>query len=185
MTIHARRSLFALSLALACGGDDGPSTTSAAESAGTSSSDTSGGSTTTASTGEASGDSSTGAAASSGGDASEGTSSETSSGSDEGSTTGAPVEPYADCDRAMSCGDALICVEDPIPGEVGLQYCGAPCDPDGDGSECPPPPVGSEVTATCVDRHDGTGVCGLDCLGGYACPQGMSCFDGWLCVWEP
>ena len=91
----------------------------------------------------------------------------------------------ADCDDAMSCGDALVCVEDPIPGEVGLQYCAPPCDPDGDGSECPPAPPDTEVTPTCVDRHDGTGVCGLDCLGGYTCPQGMSCFDGWLCVWEP
>lgn len=187
MPMHLRRSTLALLLALGCAGDDGPSTTGAATGA---SSETGDGSTSASGSGDAStssGDASSGGDASTSGESSsgEGSVSDGSGGSDEGSTTGAPAQPYADCDDAMSCGDALVCVEDPIPGEVGLQYCAPPCDPDGDGSECPPAPPDTEVTPTCVDRHDGTGVCGLDCLGGYTCPQGMSCFDGWLCVWEP
>ena len=125
----------------------------------------------------------TGVASTGGGD-SGGSSSGSTDGGSESSGGGPPAVPWADCDAELMCGGDDQCVINPLPGEgPGLQWCGAPCDPDGAGDECPDPPLNSETSKTCFDLHDGTGACALDCSGGFACPTGMSCFNGNLCLY--
>lgn len=178
-----------LMFSLACATeDDDPDadTSSSTDAASTGESSATTGSESSSSGGSGSGESSSEGSESGGSSSDETT--EGSSGSSESgsgsSSTGGAVEPWSDCDEAQSCEGEEMCVVDPLPGEgPGLQWCALPCDPDGDGSECPDPPAGSEVTKSCFDLHDGTGVCSLDCTGGYECPNDMSCFNGNLCLY--
>ena len=92
--------------------------------------------------------------------------------------------PYGSCSLDTDCRDDEICRTDPFPDEgAGLNWCAATCELGGDASECLPPHPNTTANVVCADRGDGTGVCTLDCNGGFACPPDMSCFNGTTCVW--
>jgi hypothetical protein len=96
-----------------------------------------------------------------------------------------PDGDYEDCENLGigACNDAsAICiVDDPMTPTVsvcGFTDCSDSCD-------CPEAPVGSEAQPTCgpiLDDGD-TNACYLDCSHGESCPAGMSCLDGFICVW--
>ena len=51
---------------------------------------------------------------------------------------------------------------------------------------CPDEPPGGDSFAACFDATgDGTDECVIDCNGGGTCPDGMSCFSDFICVWSP
>jgi len=94
---------------------------------------------------------------------------------------------YGDCSSDTDCALTEICAiyENGNGVEEGLRWCALPCDVAGDGSDCPPVHADSETTPVC-DAHpkSGDGMCALDCGGGFACPDGMECWDGRRCLWE-
>lgn len=85
--------------------------------------------------------------------------------------------------------------DDGTPNDVVCQSPDAVCVTDGfdvggclfdscvDACDCPPAPPGSEAQVVCdMLLGDGDGDCYLDCSGGEACPNGMICFMGFVCL---
>ncbi len=91
----------------------------------------------------------------------------------------APVDVplYGDCYNppAATCIDGF-CVTAPTGG-----VCTAPCD---DVADCQPPPATGDAPIQCSDvTNDMMDECWLSCQMDEACPDGMECFGGFVCVW--
>jgi hypothetical protein len=95
--------------------------------------------------------------------------------------TDAPEVPvYGDCGNLEpDCAAPGFCVD--VPG--GESVCTVSCDNVADCAEAFPP--GGTATPACSDIVPGTTgfECYLDCVGGPACPDGMACINGTLCMW--
>lgn len=98
---------------------------------------------------------------------------------------GSEGEPYGDCfnNPADICGVEGVCLSDD-PAAPTLGVCTTAC-PGGVG-DCPAAPPGGAAPVACGDlTGEGDAECFLDCLGGAACPPGMSCLAGAeICVWQ-
>lgn len=84
---------------------------------------------------------------------------------------------YGDCANVQgaTCEDGF-CVQAPT-GAV----CTAAC---ADVMDCEPAPLTGDAPITCVDvTGDMMPECILDCSMGDACPDGMDCFGGFVCIW--
>jgi len=91
---------------------------------------------------------------------------------------------YSDCSFDGECPDGQTCVQHVNGNQAEPAFwCGGPCDLGGNGSECEAP-EGGQSTVECVLGPEDAGVCALNCEGGFACPGGMECFDGFRCTWE-
>jgi hypothetical protein len=97
--------------------------------------------------------------------------------------TAAPELPvYGDCGNlAPDCAAPAFCVD--VPG--GESVCTLGC---ADAIvDCPMaiPPGGTAMVA-CTDVVPATPgfECYLDCIGGASCPDGMTCVNGTLCMWQ-
>lgn len=104
------------------------------------------------------------------------------------------------------------CPADPLPGNYDAcldamstpndAFCdGAPCVTDDDSNpsvsvcmasecdlacQCPPHPGTGNAQVVCEDvTGEGVGNCWLDCQSGETCPDGMECFGGFICIWDP
>ena len=92
---------------------------------------------------------------------------------------------YGDCvsggNAACMGGGGQCVVDNTANPSLGVCYfsCNEACD-------CPAPPEGFESQVSCEALLAGSTqtVCIIDCAGGKACPDGMTCFAGaGLCVW--
>lgn len=104
--------------------------------------------------------------------------------------TGCPLPPlagnYAACVDAQGMAsdapcDGATCVVDsdaePTAGVCLASDCEQAC-------QCPPAPATGEAAVICEDvTGDMVGDCWLDCQSGEACPDGMICFGGFICLW--
>lgn len=175
------------------GSTDGSSTDgSSTDSSSTDSSSTDGSTTDSGSTGDTTttgGDTTTGGATSSstGGSSSTGVGSTgvTSFGTGMGSssTGGGFGEGFADCENnpvGDVCLDGETCVTSASGSVCALQDCLPP--PGG----CPDAPPGGDALPACFDATgDMIDDCVIDCNGSATCPDGMSCFSDFICVWPP
>jgi len=86
---------------------------------------------------------------------------------------------YGDCINVGDCDLGLTCVSD-TEGTFG--WCGTlDC---ADDTECQPPPATGDAPAACIDVNGmGFIACALDCSMGQTCPDGMTCFSDFVCVW--
>ncbi len=107
---------------------------------------------------------------------------DTGSSSDEGSSSsgGPPADGYGDCanepDR-VACGPGEICLDAGSAAACSYQGCA-------DAAGCPAPTTG-DASAQCFDiDKDGSNDCFLDCSGGEACPDGMTCVFEFACLWQ-
>jgi len=66
----------------------------------------------------------------------------------------------------------------PTAGVCSIQDCVDTCD-------CPAAPASGTAVVSCGDVTGDPAqlFCYLDCAGGEACPTGMTCFAGFLCLW--
>jgi hypothetical protein len=167
--------------------DGGESSTGAAPTTSPPGSSSSGDDTTTASTSSGNPDgSTTGLDSGTEGTSSTGepvvgssSSGDPTTGGEEPSTGEPPAEGYGDCQNdppGVACLPSEQCVDF---GNVAV--CAEGCVAPGD---CPVPSTGNP-TVFCAD-YDGNGTsdCMLDCGGGQACPDGMICYAGFLCMWN-
>lgn len=94
---------------------------------------------------------------------------------------GACINAYAGTDVDGLCsGGPSICIVDDNPvgaSTCSLQSCVDVCD-------CPAPPGTGDATVTCANITSGgtPNDCYLDCGDGETCPDGMSCFAGYVCM---
>jgi hypothetical protein len=130
---------------------------------------------------------------------------------DPGSTSGATADPTDPGSTGSTTGDGCndvlgnyeYCLN--MVGGIDTTPCGAPgdatclytgmlanptaavCSVDGctDACDCPAAPPSGSAVVSCDDvTGDPTNqLCYLDCGGGEACPTGMTCFAGFLCMW--
>lgn len=91
-----------------------------------------------------------------------------------------PLPVYGDCGNlAADCVPPAFCVD--VPG--GESVCTTGCTTTVD---CPMAiPPGSNATVACTDVVPATlgFECYLECFGDLACPTGMTCINGTLCMW--
>lgn len=86
---------------------------------------------------------------------------------------------YGDCINGAACPAGQTCIAD--AGQT-LGWC-ADVNCVGD-AECQPPPPTGTAPAVCGAINDTADACLLDCSAGQTCPDGMSCFAGFACVWN-
>jgi len=91
------------------------------------------------------------------------------------------VPVYGDCGKlAADCAPPAFCTVAP----TGEAVCTTGCL---DSLECPVEfPPGGNATPACTDidaRSPGF-ECYLDCIGSLTCPDGMTCVNGTLCMWQ-
>ncbi len=97
-----------------------------------------------------------------------------------------PEGVYGDCltEGNGVCNDvSATCLQDdtmaPTVGVCAPQGCETDCD-------CPAAPGTGDPTVSCGTIVEGGGnACFLSCSAGEACPDGMVCFDDFLCMWMP
>lgn len=95
---------------------------------------------------------------------------------------GADGVPYGDCLNGgpNTCGLEGVCLsDDPAAPTVAVctEDCAGP-------AACPPSPGGT-APVSCEDvTGDALNECILDCGGGGSCPGGMTCFAGFICMWD-
>ncbi len=90
-----------------------------------------------------------------------------------------PEPQYGDCVNGGPCGAGLVCISD-MAGTFG--WCGTiNCVDD---TVCQPPPATGDAPAICAPINEMVDACLLDCSMDQTCPDGMSCFGGFACVWE-
>lgn len=95
---------------------------------------------------------------------------------------GADGVPYGDCfnNGGSVCGLDGVCLSDDPMGPT-VAVCTESCAVVGN---CPASPGGT-APVTCQDvTGDMMNECVLDCSGGGSCPAGMTCFSGFLCMWN-
>lgn len=90
---------------------------------------------------------------------------------------------YGDCanhpeEDACLAGELCIVDGDPVTAAVcSEQSCASE-------SDCPTAPATGDASRTCEDvTGDTVPECWLSCGSGETCPDGMSCFGGFICVW--
>lgn len=92
---------------------------------------------------------------------------------------------YGDCinfDPALVCTPEEECVTDGAvpPNGVCMEFDCANV------GECPPALPTGNAPVTCQDvTGDAIDDCWLDCQLGQTCPDGMFCFAGFICLWDP
>lgn len=83
---------------------------------------------------------------------------------------------------ADTCLPDEVCITDggmPPSGICTGQSCATPAD-------CPAAPPTGDATPACMDlTADMINDCYLSCEMGQMCPDGMTCFGGFLCIWPP
>jgi hypothetical protein len=85
---------------------------------------------------------------------------------------------YGDCLNVGDCDLGLTCISD---AEGTFGWCSTlGC---ADDTVCQPPPATGDAPAVCVPINASNDACVLDCSGGQTCPDGMECFDAFVCVW--
>ena len=97
-----------------------------------------------------------------------------------------PAGDYADCitEGTAACNNlSATCLQDdttaPTFGVCAPQGCDTDCD-------CPAAPATGDATVSCGSIVEGGGnACFLSCSAGETCPNGMTCFDDFLCMWMP
>lgn len=101
----------------------------------------------------------------------DGTGTETAGSTDESSTGTTPGGEYPMCMSDEDCSDPYtLCWP---PEEFGMPvYCTLECESEKD---CPVPSTGEAVPV--CEGPPGTDICSLDCTGGVACPDGMTCVE--------
>ena len=95
-----------------------------------------------------------------------------SSGSDT-TSAGEVQEPggnYEPC--TFGCAAGLECQSN-NGGQGANAWCGAPCDPNNNGSDCPAPPPGGQPFCDVLEPD--MPICGLRCSTLEPCPDGMTC----------
>lgn len=157
-------------LATACPGDDAPptdETTTATSSTGGSTGSMVGTSTTDPST---TGGTTTGA---------DSTSTSSAGSESSGSSGDPPGSGYGNClDDEMACAPGEVCISVGPFGVCAEQGCRSP-------EDCEMAPSG-EAQPACDDIDNDFAIdCYLDCSGGEACPEGMTCIGSTACVWAP
>ncbi len=96
-----------------------------------------------------------------------------------------PAGNYGDCiaDGTASCDNlSAICLQDdtldPMFGVCAPEECETDCD-------CPAAPATGDAPVSCGAIVSGGGnACFLDCSSGQTCPDGMACFDEFVCMWS-
>lgn len=96
-----------------------------------------------------------------------------------------PEGTYGDClaDGIATCNNlSATCLQDdtmnPMFGVCAPQGCVTDCD-------CPAAPATGDATVSCGEIVDGGGnACFLSCGAGETCPDGMSCFSDFICMWN-
>lgn len=127
----------------------------------------------------------------------------TSSGSASASATESTTDPttgggcnsapgaYANCIDMNGAINNAPCM---APGDATCLYTGDMANPTAatcsfvdcvDACDCPAAPASGNAVVTCDDVTGDPAelFCYLDCGGGEACPNGMTCFAGFLCAW--
>ncbi|MCX4246030.1 hypothetical protein [Paraliomyxa miuraensis] len=103
-----------------------------------------------------------------------------------------------DCPGDALPGNYEPCLTDGVPDDTPCD--GAACIVDNDANpqagvcmvlgceyscQCPPHPGTGDAVVTCEDvTGDDVSDCWIDCGGGATCPDGMSCFGGFICIWS-
>ena len=97
-----------------------------------------------------------------------------------------PAGTYGDCltgGNAICNNASAICLQDdtmnPMYAVCAPQDCVTDCD-------CPAGPGTGNATVSCGEIiADGGNACYLSCGAGETCPDGMTCFADFLCMWMP